>query len=166
MNPLQIGASAVTAAYQNDAAKVGISEADIRRLVPAFYANVRRDPILGPVFDGIIGDNWPAHIDTVCSFWLSATRLDRRYDGRNFTPAHVRHPAIRADLLAQWLTIFRTTAWELCTPAQADALVGIAERMAGSLAISLNKRDGLAGDPTGLSAKRHHSKLDAVRGPR
>lgn len=149
MNPLQIGASAVAAAYQNDAAKAGIGEADIRRFIPAFYANVRRDPVLGPVFDGIIGDNWQAHIDTVCSFWLSATRLDRRYDGRSFTPAHVRHSAIRADLLPKWLTIFRATAREICTPAQADALIGIAERMAGSLAISLDKRDGLVRDPTG-----------------
>lgn len=147
MNPLQFGASAVVAAYQNDAAKVGIIEADIRRLIPAFYANVRRDPVLGPVFDGIIGDNWPAHIDIVCSFWLSATRLDRRYDGRNFTPAHVKHSAIRADLLPRWLTIFRMTAMELCTLGQADALIGIAERMAGSLAISLSKRGRLACDP-------------------
>jgi len=148
MNPLQFGASTVAAAYQNDAAKVGISDADIRRLIPAFYANVRRDPVLGPVFDGIIGDNWPAHIDTVCSFWLSATRLERRYDGRNFTPAHVKHSAIRADLLPRWLTIFRRTAIEICTRRQADALIGIAERMAGSLAISLRKRDRLACDPT------------------
>ncbi len=131
----------VTSAYENKAVLVGLCEADIRRLVPAFYARVRRDPILRPVFDGIIGDNWPTHIETVCSFWLYATRLDRHYNTRNFVPAHMKRPAIRADLLPRWFSIFAETARELCAPAQADVLIDIAQRMADTLALSLGRRD-------------------------
>lgn len=134
----------VSTAYEHKAADAGITEADIRRLIPAFYARVRQDPILGPVFDGIIGDRWPAHIETVNSFWLYVTRLDRSYNARNFIPAHLKHAAVRADLIPQWLALFRQTAEELCPAARAAALVDIAQRMASSLEISLNKRDGTA----------------------
>ena len=38
-----------------------ITEQDISRLVPEFYARVRKDPLLGPIFDGAIED-WPHHL--------------------------------------------------------------------------------------------------------
>ncbi len=148
-----------TSAYEHKAGQIGISEADIRRLIPAFYARVRRDPILGPVFDGIIGDNWTAHIETVCSFWLCATRLDGRYNGRNFIPAHARWPAIRADLLPRWLAIFGETARDLCTPVRADVLIDIAQRMAETLAISLKKRDD---ELEKLARQAHSSARDPI----
>ena len=135
------GSSIVSAAYEHKTADASITEASIRRLIPAFYTRVRRDPTLGPIFDGIIGDRWPAHIETVISFWLYVTRLDRRYNARNFNPAHIKHAVIRADLIPRWLTLFRETSQELCPPESATALVDIARRMAASLEISLNKRD-------------------------
>jgi truncated hemoglobin YjbI len=49
-----------------------LTEASIVRLVDAFYAKVRRDPQLGPVFDRAIGaDSWPAHLDKMYGFWSS-----------------------------------------------------------------------------------------------
>jgi len=134
--------SIVSAAYEHKATNAGITEAEIRRLIPAFYARVRRDPMLGPVFDGIIDDRWPAHIETVISFWLYVIRLDRSYNARNFIPAHIKHATIRADLIPQWLALFRETAHDLCPADSATVLVDIAQRMASSLEISLNKRDG------------------------
>ena len=38
----------------------------IRSLVDTFYARVRRDPLLGPVFDRAIED-WGAHLDKLCA---------------------------------------------------------------------------------------------------
>lgn len=128
------------AAYEHRADEAGITEADIRRLIPAFYDKVRCDRILGPVFDGIIGNRWTTHIETVISFWLYVTRLDRRYNARNFVPAHIKHAPIRADLIPPWLALFRATARELCPAACAAVLIDIAERMATSLEMSLNKR--------------------------
>src|SRR5215475_9987074 len=59
MRPSKMGTTGVT--YEHRATEVGITEADIRELIPAFYAKVRYDSILGPVFEGIIGDNWATH---------------------------------------------------------------------------------------------------------
>jgi hemoglobin len=140
-----MGTTRITSGYEHRAAEVGITEVDIRELIPAFYAKVRCDSILGSVFERIIGGNWPTHIETVCSFWLYVTRLDRHYNAQNFMHAHLRQPIIRAELLPRWLALFRDTACELCAPAKADALTDIARRMADTLEISLNKRDARAG---------------------
>ena len=145
--------SIVSAAYEHKATNAGIAEAVMRRLIPAFYARVRRDPMLGPVFDTIIDDRWPAHIETVISFWLYVTRLDRSYNARNFIPAHIKHAAIRADLIPQWLALFRDTAEDFCSADCAAVLVDIAQRMASSLQISLEKREAT---PSSHRHRLHH----------
>jgi hemoglobin len=131
----------VDTAYTHRAVAAGLTEQLIRRVVDAFYAKVRQDPILGPVFNDIIKDEWPAHIERIASFWLTATRLGAGYDGRRFMPVHLAHATIRAELLPRWLELFRQTADELCPPEAAAVLVDIAERMADSIRISLSRRD-------------------------
>jgi hemoglobin len=120
----------------------GLTVAIVRNVVIAFYAKVRQDPVLGPVFEAIVGDHWDTHIEKVCSFWLYVTRLDRTYNARDFMPAHIKHPTIQAELLPTWLRLFRQTAQELYAGATADALIDIAERMATSIEMSLSVRDG------------------------
>ena len=36
--------------------RTGIDEAMIERLVRSFYGRARRDPLLGPIFDGTVQD--------------------------------------------------------------------------------------------------------------
>lgn len=59
----------------------GITEADIRRLVVAFYESARTDDVIGPIFDREVGD-WDAHFDRMCDFWSSAVLKTGRYSGR------------------------------------------------------------------------------------
>jgi hemoglobin len=120
-----------------------LTEALIRRVVESFYVKARQDASLGPVFSTLV-DNWDAHIDKVAAFWLYATRLDRSYNARDFMPAHLRHPQIRAALLPQWLFLFRQTALENCTANGARILIDIAERMAASIEMTLARRSGPA----------------------
>lgn len=122
------------------ASDAGISAEVIDELVAAFYAKVRRDALLGPVFADIIGEDWDAHLEKIAAFWRHATRLDRTYNARDFMPAHVRHPQIQASLLPRWLLLFRQTALDVCRKEAADQLIDIAERMAESIAISLARR--------------------------
>lgn len=42
---------------------------DIELMVDTFYAEVREDDLLGPIFNRIIKDNWSKHLDTMYRFW-------------------------------------------------------------------------------------------------
>jgi hypothetical protein len=74
MNPLKINATILTSAYQHKTAESGLAEVAVRRLMHSMQVPDARPP-LGPVFDGINGDNWNTHIETVCSF--PPQRIDR-----------------------------------------------------------------------------------------
>ena len=126
--------------FENRAAGLGLTEPLLRRVILSFYEKVRRDAVLGPVFAEAIGDDWDPHIERIMLFWLTATRLSRGYDGRNFMPVHLRNRAIRAKQLPRWLELFRETTAEHCSPQVAAVLVDIAERMAETLEISLGRR--------------------------
>ena len=58
-----------------------ISEEDIAGLVPVFYGRVRKDPMLGPIFNGAIED-WPEHIEKLRAFWSSVMLGSGRYKGQ------------------------------------------------------------------------------------
>jgi len=46
------------------------SREDITRLVTKFYAKVRKDSLLGPIFNHhIASDEWPAHLSKLSDFW-------------------------------------------------------------------------------------------------
>ncbi|MGD9801993.1 MAG: group III truncated hemoglobin [Hyphomicrobiaceae bacterium] len=114
---------------------VGIDEAAIRTLVHAFYARVRRDPLLGPIFNAKVAD-WDEHLAKLCDFWSSVTLMSGRYKG---TPmhAHAAIPEIAPHHFEQWLNLFRETAREHCQPAAADLFIDRAERIAQSLEMGI-----------------------------
>lgn len=92
-----------------------LDEADIDRVVEAFYARVRADAMLGPIFDGAIHD-WPGHLDNLKAFWSSVMFTSGRYKGRPM-PAHIRHAAaITPAAFERWLALWGTTTDELAAP--------------------------------------------------
>jgi hemoglobin len=127
--------------YASRGTEAGLDPELVRRVVDKFYEKLRNDPALGPVFEGVIGNNWDAHMERIHAFWLTATRLGEGYEGRNFMPAHLKHGSIKAALLPRWLLVFAETAKEICPPEGAVVLVDIAERMGDSIRISLGRRD-------------------------
>ena len=40
---------------------------DLQRLVDRFYAVVRQDPVIGPLFNSAISD-WPGHLEKLGAF--------------------------------------------------------------------------------------------------
>jgi hemoglobin len=137
-----------SAPFEYHAAAAGLSEPLVRKVILSFYEKVRRDAVLGPVFAEAIGNDWDSHLERIILFWLTATRLGRGYDGRNFMPAHLRNRSIRGDQLPRWLELFRDTAAEQCSLEAASVLVDIAERMAETLEIGLARRDINKSEPT------------------
>ena len=58
--------------------RLDLSENGLAALVEAFYARVRADAQLGPVFDGAI-DDWPKHLVKLSAFWSSIMLTSGRY---------------------------------------------------------------------------------------
>lgn len=113
-----------------------ITEDDIARVVPAFYARVRQDPLLGPIFNGAI-DEWPDHLVKLQDFWSSVMLTSGRYKGQPMA-VHVRHHAsLTEEAFARWLDLWRQTTGELLAPAAAAALQHKAGRIAESLQLGV-----------------------------
>lgn len=117
-----------------------IDEALIERLVRAFYAKIRADERLGPIFGKIIGNNWEPHLQKMFAFWSSLTMLTDRYKGQPMvahTEVKAVTPAIRAEDFDIWLTLFRQTAFEICPAEVAPIFIDKAERVAESLKLGM-----------------------------
>lgn len=107
------------------------SEADITALVHDFYARIRDDAQLGPIFDRHIAD-WPRHLAKMVDFWSSTLRGTRRYHGMPM-PAHVALPGLDQGLFRQWLALFHETTAAHPNQAMAERADLLAERIAQSL---------------------------------
>jgi hemoglobin len=114
----------------------GITEESLKALVDTFYAKVRQDPLIGPVFNDAIHD-WPEHLDKLQAFWSSVMLTSGRYKGRPL-PAHVKHgDRISSASFDRWLALWHETTEEMLDPASAAALQEKAGRIAESLSMGI-----------------------------
>jgi len=123
----------------------GITEERLTVLVDLFYARVRQDPLIGPVFEGAIGD-WPEHLERLQAFWSSVMLTSGRYKGRPL-PAHVRHAdAITPESFDRWLMLWKEATEEVLDAESAAAMQAKAARIAESLSmgIAFYRSEGLA----------------------
>jgi hemoglobin len=111
-----------------------ITEPAIAALVRRFYGKARLDPTLGPVFEEAVED-WDEHLDKLCDFWSSVMLTTGRYKG-NPMAAHLKQP-IEPEFFERWLGLWRETATEIFTPAEAVQFGVKAERIAESLKLAL-----------------------------
>ena len=120
--------------------RTGITEAMIERLVRGFYAKVRQDAVLGPVFEARIAD-WEPHLAQMCAFWSSVALMTGRYHG---TPM-VKHQPLPIDAghFDRWLELFGQTAGELCPPEAEAHFVERARRIAASLELGIAGAQGV-----------------------
>ena len=118
-----------------------ITEEALGRLVGRFYAKVRRDPLLGPVFDAAVED-WPEHLEKLQSFWSSVMLTSGRYKGRPL-PVHLKHAsAMTPERFDRWLALWEETTAELFHAEAAAGLQLKASRIAESLSLGIRFAKG------------------------
>jgi hemoglobin len=97
LNPAARGKESVVP----DVPATGLAQApsveSITQLVHAFYADVQRDPLLGPVFEKALHGQWDAHLVRLVEFWCSVMLGTHGFRGNVYqkhmaldgvTPAH------------------------------------------------------------------------------
>ena len=111
-----------------------ITDETLGALVRAFYARVRRDPEIGPVFNAAVED-WDEHLERLTAFWSSVMLTSGRYRGDPLT-AHRRQP-VQPSMFARWLQLWRETTDDLFEAEPAAALQARADRIGRSLQLGL-----------------------------
>ncbi|MET4684681.1 group III truncated hemoglobin [Brevundimonas faecalis] len=125
-------------------AATGIDEALIDALVEGFYARVREDALIGPIFAERIED-WGPHLEQMKLFWSSVALSTGVYQGRPM-PKHLPLP-IDARHFDRWLQIFEAAARDLCPPVAADHFIVRARRVAESLELGVANANGVLVGP-------------------
>lgn len=85
---------------------------DVRLLVETFYGKVRKDKVLGPIFNSIITD-WESHLSLLTDFWETQLFLKRKYYGNPVT-AHQEvddkmNHTITSEHFGLWLNLWFAT---------------------------------------------------------
>lgn len=116
------------ARLQAEARALGITPAFIAELVAAFYARVRRDPLIGPVFETAITGDWDPHLQRMARFWESVMLHAGSYQGRP-RQTHARLPDLTHAHFLRWLELFDETLAALGTSPEAAARFRARARM-------------------------------------
>ncbi len=116
---------------------------DIRLLVDSFYSEVRKDPLIGPIFNGVIGDHWPKHLEKMYRFWQTVLLGEHVYFGSPFPP-HAQLPVDRQHF-DTWLGLWHGTVDRFFTGERAAEAKWRGDKMASMF---LSKISYSRGRPT------------------
>jgi truncated hemoglobin YjbI/tellurite resistance-related uncharacterized protein len=130
------------------------TDAALSALVDHFYAKVRRDPMIGPLFNAAV-DDWPDHLERLTRFWSAVMRGSGRYKG-NPVAAHARHAAsIEPAMFDRWLALWKETTEEELPAEAAAAMQAKSARIAESLQLAMKFQRG---EPTVAGPARPASR--------
>jgi len=108
-----------------------LNDATLRKAVEAFYARVRDDSLLSPVF-AVVGD-WDEHFTRLTEFWSSLMLSSGKYKG-NPIAMHVLHAErFQPGMFERWLTLWASVTTEMFEPLDASVLQAKAARIASRL---------------------------------
>jgi hemoglobin len=120
--------------------QTGIDENMIEQLVRGFYARIRDDDLLGPIFNSRI-QNWEPHLQRMCAFWSSVVLSSGIYHGQ---PMRMHLPLpVEARHFDRWLDLFEQTARGLFSEQVAQYFMERAQRIATSLELGIASSHGL-----------------------
>jgi len=84
---------------------------DIRLLIDSFYTRVRKDELIGPIFNEVAKVDWEHHLPIMYDFWEGVLFQAGNYTGnpmRVHKQLHALFPLEQAHF-DRWLQIFRET---------------------------------------------------------
>lgn len=119
--------------------RLQVSAAEIDRIVALFYARIRNDAVLGPVFFNAIGhdaDIWAAHEAKIAAFWRNSILRERSYSG-NPMQVHTGVKGIEPEHFDRWLALFSATCADVLPTGKAEGFAALATRIGASLKMGI-----------------------------
>jgi hemoglobin len=114
--------------------------ADIERLVNAFYDRIRKDDLLGFIFNDVAKTDWGAHLPKMYAFWETMIFRSGGFVG-NPLAAHARLvPLTEMGRLQfdRWLAVFTATVDELFAGEYAERIKNAGADMANVIHAKIN----------------------------
>lgn len=118
------------------------NEEDVANLVHTFYAKVRADELLGPIFEPIIKDNWDPHLKRMVDFWSTILLYTRKYNDDPM-PKHMQLP-VEQQHFDRWLFLFNETLDDLFAGEIAENAKLRAASIAKIMLVIRSRKDGLS----------------------
>lgn len=112
----------------------GVTEAQIATLVDTFYAEVREDGLIGPIFDHYVTD-WDHHLAKMKRFWSSAILRTGTYSGRPME-AHRKIEGLQRQHFDRWHSIFAKVTDDV-VPNASGVFQDLGRRMGDSMIMRL-----------------------------
>lgn len=113
---------------------------DIERLVNSFYEDVRKDGLIGHIFNTIIGSDWSHHLPIMYRFWESVLLSKPGYEG-NPVKKHIdldKQISLQKEHFERWLTLWTKTVDSLFSGEIADLAKNRASLMANLINIKVD----------------------------
>ena len=81
------------------------STESLTELVHSFYADVRADPLLGPVFEAALRDRWEPHLARMVDFWSTVALGSKSFRGNVFSK-HMALQGVTPAHFAAWVRLW------------------------------------------------------------
>ena len=101
---------------------------DIQLLVDTFYGKARVDLLIGPIFNAVIKDRWPEHLEKMYRFWQTVLLGEHTYFGSPFPP-HIQL-AVDKTHFNRWLRLWYETIDSHFTGKKAEEATWRGDKMA------------------------------------
>jgi len=109
--------------------RIGGSEG-LSRLLRHFYADVRQDPLIGPIFNAQIKD-WKQHLEVIASFWETVIGGPSTYA----RPMPMKHLTLRLreEDFERWLFLWQANCRAQLSSDVAKEMIDLANHIAHRL---------------------------------
>ena len=104
----------------------------LTELVHSFYAAVRADALLGPVFENALRDRWEPHLARMVDFWSTVALGSKRFRG-NVLGKHMALQGVTPAHFAVWVRLWGEQTERLFAPEVARDLQITAHGIARNL---------------------------------
>jgi hemoglobin len=123
--------------YQRIQGREGISN-----LLRHFYADVRQDPLIGPIFNSQIKD-WKDHLEVIGSFWETLLGGSRSYA----RPMPMKHLPLQLtqEHFERWLFLWQANCRAQLPADVAREMIDLANNIAGRLRLILGVQSNESG---------------------
>ncbi len=109
-----------------------INKESLQRLMDVFYAKVRKNEALGPIFNDKIGTDdasWEHHKKKIASFWGGIFLGEQDYHGAPLR-AHLDLPPFPREFFQIWLNLFAESAQMIFEQESAQTILQKAQDIA------------------------------------